>query len=388
MYTAAKSRLKQYKWSLLSVVLLFLVIAWITSTPEQEDLEAQQPVSLLPVTFARFTADTQQLTLSVSGLTQPRWPTHLTAAVGGRLATLNIQVEPGALVNKGQVLAEISPAAYQANVDAAASRLADAQLNLERNLHEQTVAKTSGGNIKSPFGRYEPQVAAANQAVKAAQSALVEAKQRLNDTQITAPFDAIVLKRFVTPAQWIQPGEQLFQLAAQSSIDIKVELSEKEWRKLSLNNDMQGTTILSIDEKWPANVRYISPVRDPNTRQRSLVLKVDDPYRPQNSNQALLPDTQVSVIFSGNFENHVFICPSSALTEDGAIWTIDENNQLNLEEIELLEQTASKVTVRFKIDPAQTRNVVLYPLGSMLEGQTISPIEVDTQKALATSDVL
>ena len=86
-----------------------------------------------------------------------------------------------------------------------------------------------------------------------------------------------------------------------------------------------------------------------------------------------MPDTQVDLTFNGNEQQQAFIAPASVLTEDGNVWSINAQNLLQLEEVELLAQSVEQVVVRFKQQSSLPRQIVLYPLGSMINGQQVKP---------------
>ena len=267
-------------WLVGAVSLLAATLGWLSMASVEPEQAKPVAAALLPVTVAELSPDTRQLTVSSSGITAAHWPTAVVAAVSGRVASMDTALEPGTLINKGQVLAQLDSIGYLAEVDAAASRLAAAESSLARVLHEQSVAlKTSGQRLHTPYARREPQVAAARQERKAAASALEDARRQLNDTRIMAPFNAIVLERKITPGQWLQPGEQAFTVAARDSVDVRVELPAMLWQRMGeVKTGVQAQVETPSGAVWPASIRYINPVRDQHTRQRSLVLKVDNPY--------------------------------------------------------------------------------------------------------------
>jgi hypothetical protein len=157
---------------------------------------------------------------------------------------------------------------------------------------------------------------------------------------------------------------------------VKVEIPDSDWNQLAstaINAAALVTT--NENEQWSASIRSITPTRDRSTRQRSLILKISSPYVALPERKVLLPDTQVKIEFSGKKESQIFVIPSSALTEDGDIWTLDEQDQLQLEHVQLFSQTVEEVVVRFKENSLQTRRIVLYPLGSMIQGQQVKVIE-------------
>lgn len=356
---------------LAAIVSVFLVVTWLllASTPTEERDPASMP--LMPVTVVALTPENQHLTVGMTALTEARWVTGVVAAVQGRVKALPESLEPGSLVEKGDLLALLEATPYQAEVDSAASRLAATKLALSRARHEQSVALNVGRSTNTPLSRHELQVEAAQAEQQAAESALAHARQQLNDTRIAAPFDGIILQRKVTPGQWVQMGELLYEIADRHSLDVRVSISEKRWQRLGDIRPGKTATIKTHSgDVWPATVRFLSPSRAQKTRQRELVLKISSPFEAANS---LLPDQQVEAVFSGPERIGIFDAPASVLTADGKVWTLDDNDQLQLENIELLFQGVERVLIRFHHESERSRRVVLYPLGSMLQGQQVTP---------------
>lgn len=278
------------------------------------------------------------------------------------------------LLKQGETLVQIEPSRYQAAMQRANSELANAELKLARVRYEQQVAKRTGGKLRTAFARHEPQVAAAEAERRAARTNLNEARQRLQDSTIAVPFDAIVLSRTVTPGQWLNEGDNLLQIAASDSLDIEVFLTDKQWQQLQQPDQLAdletGLQVIAPDgQRWPARVRYLNPVRDSQSRQRSLVLAVDQPYQAA---KPLLIDQQVSVELPGKVQLNVFMLPASVLTDDGQLWTLDDKDQLQLETVVLVEQQDQQVWLTFTEQPEQQRRVVRYPLNSMLVGQQVT----------------
>ncbi|MGY0217317.1 efflux RND transporter periplasmic adaptor subunit [Endozoicomonadaceae bacterium StTr2] len=373
------SRTRNYLWLIVSVVLLVVVICGLLlAGKSHENSVSKQNRELLPVTVIHAVPESKQLTVKATGVTEAFWSTPVVTSVSGRVENLPADLEPGKLIAKGTLLVQQQQVDYQAAVDAASSRLAAAHLNYVTARHKQTVAlNTANARLKTPYARHEPQVAAAELEENAARSALNNARQKLEDTRINAPFDAIILSRRVTPEQWLQAGAEVFQIASSEWVDVRVELSGEVWRRLG---DIQPGTpaqvITLTGARWPAEVRYLSPVRDQKTRQRSLVLKVARPY--QGAAQ-LLPDQQITALFSGRSFASVLELPSSVLTDDGQIWRVDQQNLLRQTAVETLYEDAETVWVRIPEASAQQLQVVRYPLSSMLEGQEVKPDLAENQ---------
>jgi RND family efflux transporter MFP subunit len=294
------------------------------------------------------------------------------------VVTLPESLEPGRLIKQHELMLALQDTPYQAEIERTASALAAAELTLARTRYEQTVTKKTSGHLNTPFARMEPQVAAAEQEVKAAKSSLLYARQRFADAKVYAPFAAIVLQRYITPGQWLQAGEQVFHLAASDSIDVKVEIPESIWQQLGqIHEGLQVQIISQAGNLWQGEIRFINPNREAITRQRSVVIKIDNPYQ---GDAPLLPDQQVQVSFSGPEQKQIFEAPASALTEDGFVWTINNDNVLHKENVKLLQQDAQHIWIRFNEQPELNRAIVVYPLGTMIEGQLVQPSAYKVQQ--------
>ena len=371
--------LKQRAVGIVATVLLVTMALWLMDE-QQPAATADKPENAgLAVTVVEAIPANAQIKINVTGITKARWSTEITASVSGRALELSNNATPGSLVKKGEVLASLQDVFYQAELGAAQARLSEAELNLAEMLKRQQVAKKSD-NAKSAFGRLEPHVKAAEAKRQAAKAALASAKQQLADTQIKAPFDAVVLTDSIHPGKWVNAGDSLFQLAASDYLDIKVELSEQNWQKLNgVQQQLSETSAQDITAKdiaiatpngqqWQASIRYLSPVMDAVTRQRSLMLQVAKPFQ---HSEPLLAEQQVNIVFPGETRKHVVTAPASVLTEDGKVWSVVDQS-LRLEAIDLLDEQPESVLFRYRDRPEQKRLLVRFPLNSFLQGQSVA----------------
>ncbi|OMO31852.1 efflux transporter periplasmic adaptor subunit [Vibrio sp. 10N.222.47.A9] len=338
--------------------------------------EATQPVKkeavLAPVSVLEVTPSQHQSTLTVLGVTVARWPVQLKASSSAQLKWLDESVEPGNLVNKRDVLARLDTSAVDANLAQALSSLKQAELELKQAKHEQTVAlKMLNPKTSSSFARREPQVLAAKANLQQAKQAYVSAQKLLEESMITAPFDAVIMKRHISPREWIEAGQVTFELAASDSIDIELPISEMHWQQVQAALTEPSITVVSRSgDQWPAKVRYVSPQVDSVTRQRQVVLSVEAPYQ---SKPRLFPNQQVQAVVNLGLKDNVVSVPLSAMTRDGYLWTLDNNDRLRKESVSLIGQGNQVLDIRFNQQSEQVRRVVQYPLSSMLIGKQVEP---------------
>ncbi|MEZ8444870.1 efflux RND transporter periplasmic adaptor subunit [Vibrio splendidus] len=338
--------------------------------------ESTQPVKkeavLAPVSVLEVTPSQHQSTLTVLGVTAARWPVQLKASSSAQLKWLDESVEPGNLVNKGDVLARLDTSAVDANLAQALSLLKQAELELKQAKHEQTVAlKMLNPKTSSSFARREPQLLAAKANLKQAKQAYMSAQKLLEESVITAPFDAVIMKRHISPREWIEAGQVTFELVASDSIDIELPISEMHWQQVQAALTEPSIMVVNRSgNQWPAKVRYVSPQVDSVTRQRQVVLSVEAPYQ---SKPRLFPNQQVQAVVNLGLKNSVVSVPLSAMTRDGYVWTLDSNDRLRKESVSLIGQGNQVLDIRFNQQSEQVRRVVQYPLSSMLIGKQVEP---------------
>ncbi|MCG7547855.1 efflux RND transporter periplasmic adaptor subunit [Pseudoalteromonas sp. Of7M-16] len=321
-------------------------------------------------------------TLDLIGNTRARFVTQLKVTSDGQLAWLDTELEPGALVKKATPLAKLDTTHLESEMAQAQSRVYHSELALEQQLHEQSVALSMlSSKNQSSFAKREPQVAAAKADLSQAKLMLKSMQKRFEEAQIVAPYDAVILSRSVSPGDWLSAGEALFEVAASDSIDVVLPISEPVWRRLKRQLQHQLLEINVTDRsggKWPAQIRYIAPRMDLTTRQRQLILKVSDPYELTTR---LMPNQPVQVNIGLAREPLSFKVPQSALTRDGFVWTVDDDGTLQKEPVEILSKSQTHTYIRFNQMDDSAKQVVVYPLLSMVVGTQVEPLSNQVQLA-------
>lgn len=361
---------------LMGIASIFAALAVVDALEPQATLAPKKPRVDPPVSIVELIPSDHNSDISLLATTTAHWPIQLRTSSSAQLVWLNTNIEPGMLVKKGTHLAKLDTSTLEYRVAEANSDVKQAELYLKQILHEQTVAlkmlsSAQKSSSSSPFARREPQVAMARAELDQAKHAHRSAIKLLDEATITAPFDAVILHRHISPGEWVEAGHVIFELAASDSIDIQLPVSELHWQQVKTALNKPDIKVQSRDgHLWPAQIRYLLPQVDQTTRQRQVVLSVSNPFQ---QTARLLPNQQVKVIASLGAQPKTVRIPISAITRDGFVWTADEQNQLQKESVQLLEHTSEWALARFKHDSSKARKVVVYPLQSMFQGKSISP---------------
>jgi RND family efflux transporter MFP subunit len=308
------------------------------------------------------------------GAAKSRYQLTFTSEVSGRVIQLSQQFESGQVIKQGDELAQINDVSYQQALTLAQANVAQAELDLLEEQRQGEQAKSewlrSGvtGEPASPLVLRTPQLAQITAALANARLALKKAQQDVNYTHVKAPFDALVVSRDIQPGSYVQAGTQLATLYSVAEVEVKVPLSEQQWQNLPELTNQQldiatpAVTLQSSDGRyrWQGYVKRVEQHVTELSRQRSLVVVVDDPLAQSTQ---LYPGTFVKAIIQGKSVQNLWQLPSSAISQQGDIWFVDDAGLL----------TKALATVLFE----QNSFVYVQPISHSLNSQTHnSPTQV------------
>ena len=205
----------------------------------------------VPVTVVPVVKQNVPVYLTALGTVQALNTVTVSPQVAGQLISLNF-VE-GQPVKKGQVLAQIDPRTYQANLDQAVARQRqdEAQLATARsNLSRSTDLAAKGYISKQDLDTLR-NTANQMQASVAADAAMVRDSQvQMNYTKVIAPIDGLAGIRAVDPGNIINTSTAIVTLTQLHPINIMFTLPEQDLdmvRKASAE-DGAGLQVAALDK--------------------------------------------------------------------------------------------------------------------------------------------
>ncbi len=340
-------------------------------------------VAVVTATPGNYTAQVQGY-----GTAQPHYQLTLTAQVAGQVTTVAAALASGRQVASGATLLQIDDGDYRAAVASAEAALAQAQLALLEEEREGAQARAewraSGmqGEPDSALVLRAPQLAVAKAAVNQARAELATARRDLARTQVSAPYDALVVARLVAPGSYVQLGSELATLYSTDQMEIAIPLAAHAWQQLPAEAQLTAgdwpVTLVGVEDgrQWQGRVVRSEQHLDETTRQRVLVVAVDGPLA---ATPPLLPGAFLAAQVAGRSEEGLWQLPSSALSQRGEIWYVDGDNSLR----------SFAATPRFSREQAifiappaalaaSAQRVVIHPLNGYLQGMAVHPVaEVD-----------
>lgn len=337
-------------------------------------------------------ASTYQAQVIGYGETKPRYELDLASEVSGQVEWVSDSFEAGRTVSKGTVLAKVDDVSYQQALAQALSDVTTAKLELleEQRQGEQARSewKRSGlsGEPSSPLVLREPQLASAKAKLNNAQKALDKAKSDLENTQIRAPFDGVIVSRTIQPGGYLTSGAAVATVYSIDRIEIEIPLSEKQWRNLPDQvSQLEWTATVSDsagEHQWQAKVERQFQYVEQQTRQRSIVLVVDAPL---TQDQPLYPGTFVQATITGANVENLWQLPASALSQQGDIWSVDDNGLLVKKTANAVFENNAYVYVTPTIQ-SESVDIVLRPLSNFKVGMRVEPLNSDAPQVLIAAN--
>jgi RND family efflux transporter MFP subunit len=238
--------------------------------------------------------------LVASGYVVARRQATVAAEVTGRL--LEVRIEEGQRVRRGQVLAVLEPTLARADVATARARaaagdadLAEAQRVLDRTRQLSQQGFASNAALTAAQSRYDQALAQRN----ASRSDANRASAQLSRYEIRAPFAGVVVNKSAQPGEIISPVSAgggftrtgVCTIVDMSSLEIEVDVSEAYIARVSEGQRVEAVLDAYPDQTFPARVIATIPSAD---RSRATVrVRIGfDELDPR-----ILPEMAISVRF-------------------------------------------------------------------------------------------
>ena len=117
----------------------------------------------------------------------------------------------------------------------------------------------------------------------------------MQKTQITAPFDGVVARRYVRVGQKIAIGDRLFWVTAIAPLRVKFTLPERFAGHVRVGQLLSVSTSESASASHPAKIIQVSPVVDPASGTIEIMAELSGKpldLRPGMTAQVHVPDVQ------------------------------------------------------------------------------------------------
>lgn len=293
----------------------------------------------------------ESLTVELTGSVTLEEKASVAAEVVGRVVWVSPKFSNGGSFASDEPFIRIDPRKFELAVEAAemAVQEAEARVWAEKARGEENVrqfALKNPGGEASEWIRRLPKIAEAEAELGKAQTRLKLAKLRLEDTNISFPFDGRVLTSDVEVGELVGPRDLVGRTALGSvyrpeALQVDAPIEPRDLRNLA---PVIGRTaqVSGGGRTWRARVVRISSLVAPRTRLASVFLRFAGNPR---ASSLPLPGTFVEVDINGPVYQNVYVLPESVLREHNRVWVV-KGGALRSFEPDTLGRTAEGWVVR------------------------------------------
>lgn len=329
--------------------------------------EEAPPEPVRPVLSVEVKALHQEDLGRFAGSIQARYESNVGFRVPGRIASRNVDV--GAEVRKGALLATLDPTDQQNQLRSAQGDLARVQaqlINAQANARRQQELFNRGVGAQAQLDIAQTELKTTQASLDQARAAVNQAQDQLNYVELRTDHKAIVTAWNAEAGQVVTAGQQVVTLAQPDIKEAVIDLPDTLVDDLPADVVFQVASQLDPSITSTAIVREIEPQAQSATRTRRARLSLTD--TPPGFHLG----TAISVTLSSEIKPRLEL-PASALQEvDGKtrIWVVDPQTQtVAPREVSLVSRTDDTVVVANGVKSGE--RVVSAGVNSLKPGQKV-----------------
>ncbi len=406
---------KEKKSRFFKIILPFLiiitgsVIAWYIyeTAPKALKKSPVKPVEHVRVVPAHRT--TEEIILHLMGNVIPSREILLKPRVSGKIIDINQKFMIGGCFNMGDFILQIDPEDYELAVKRKESNVALAANDLTLELGRQDVAKRewellsqnkfnqgkfNQNNIGDEFDRElalrQPQLEKARATLLAARAELQQSMLELERTSVKAPFNGIILEKFVDTGSQVSTQDRLAVLAGTDAfwINVNIPVDRLKWLLIPKSDGDIGSHAKIIygnnpDQHFERKGMVIKLLGnlEAEGRMARILVSVDDPLGlqidPEKAEAAVSPlllGDYVRVEICGLSIKGIFSIPRTAL-HNNRVWIVREDGRLDIRDVDIIWKNARTAFIRDGLN--NNENIVISDIAVPTANMPVKILETE-----------
>jgi len=359
-------------------------LLWLLGQVEPDPVEeAPAPDVIVEI----LTPKDFQIQISSNGTTTPLTQTVLTAEVGGEVIYRSKKFSEGSSVIEGEILAKIDDTDLQLQYKNALLQLANAEVQHSLQLAEAEVAKEAwekiGDGVASDLTLKKPQLKQAEALLEVAKAQVSSAKNKLNKTEIVAPYAGRIQSVNIDLGTTIIPGQPVGALYTSSEIEVTLAVKDNDLQFLSIpmdgrKLDPSEQALVEIrsfykgkNQTWIGRLERVDGIIDPVTRMINLIavfkndfIETDKPNLPIG--------LFVEALIDGISLKNTFSIPVNAISENNEVYIVNNDNELESRQLSILKKYSDFVIVKDGLKAGE--RIVISKLSTASNGIKVNPV--------------
>lgn len=370
---------RKWPWALGGLAVLIAGAAgffFLSRSPEP----SAQPAAPPPLVEVARAEAIETLVLRQTAFVRPVAELAVRSETTARIAEVTAAFDRGRRVGQGTVLLRLDPSDIEGSVARAEAALSQAEATVTETRIEadrQETLESRGVVAEAVLQDARVALATAEAGLERAEVELRLAQDALRDTEIVAPFDALVVETSADLGELVGPDTVLGRLVSAEAVELEVGLLPRDLAllpggvealrgaRVALRDGAAGPVIAE------GSVTSVARGLAETTRLLPLVVRVTDPFdgaRPLRLGELLLAELPTRISGGG-----ALAVPDRALKPGGVIWVVRDGALVRLEPELLLRQDGPEVTRAILRSGALTDgdDVMLTDLPAAAEGQAV-----------------
>ena len=274
-------QIKKRKVLIAALLVAFGVVGMVATGALVKEEKAKKEIATQQMAKKAETAKIKAaLTVTLVSPERSQWPRSLMAngtiaawqeaVIGteiGGLRLVDVRVNVGDVVKKGQLLARIASETIEAELAQAKASVDEAHaMSVEASSNAARSRQLRDQNFISAQQVVQSEAAeqAAAARLAAAKARIQSAQLRLAQTRIVAQDEGIISSRTATVGSLAQPGQELFRLIRQNRLEWRAEVTAGELALIQPGQEVRLLTAGDVQVK--GTVRIAAPTVDAQTR--------------------------------------------------------------------------------------------------------------------------
>ncbi|HEY1024951.1 MAG TPA: efflux RND transporter periplasmic adaptor subunit [Sphingobacteriaceae bacterium] len=237
-----------------SIIAALSLIGWVLTGNKKSNTAKTAIVAAgtagdVTVRVAPISKSTVDLDFTANGNFVASQRITFNAENSGRIT--RILADEGTRVSKGELIAIIETDLLSVDLQTAE----DAWNNAKRDEERYESSFKTGGVTQQQLDQ-------ARLNTRNALARLKQAKVRIGNANVRAPFNGIVNKRFVEQGAYVSPGNQLFEIVDVSKLKLAVTVNEKQVANLNVGDTIRVKSNVFPDKNFRGRISFIAPQAD------------------------------------------------------------------------------------------------------------------------------
>lgn len=241
--------------AIIIIIALVIISAYVLKNNKERMKEktelAKVANATIPVQIAVTKREALGGSFTATGSFSPFRQVIVSTEAAGKF--VNISVDEGRFVQQGQLLARMEYESLEADVKSATANLKKLETDKERYV-----------NLVKTGGVTQAQLDEINLNYINGEARLINARERLKDTYLTAPFAGYVNKRFIENGQYIASAKEAFEIVDLTKMKMVVNVTEDQVLKVNQARQIKVSADVYPDVNYEARVKFVGATADVN----------------------------------------------------------------------------------------------------------------------------